>query len=109
MRGKTIVKKGKPKLEVGCFVIFQYEGEYFPGTIIEISDNGIDANKQYKITSMTMSGPSNWKWPEKTDICWYTLTDIKEVISPPTLISAWGSYIIPEIKKWQFQGKEQFM
>lgn len=92
------VKIGKLKKEEGSYVIFIYEGEYFPGMITEISGS------EMKVSSMAMSGPHHYKWPEKPDICWFNDWDIKEVINPPTLLNARETYNIPQMKKWRLKG-----
>jgi len=55
---------------------------------------------------MTMSGPHHYKWPEKPDICWFNDCDIKEVLNPPTLVNARGTYDVPEMKKWRLKNKK---
>ena len=58
---------------VGNFVKFVYEGEYFPGKIISINDNGYDK----------VHGRSgfNWKWPQHENIMLYPFSDIIKKIA----------------------------
>lgn len=81
-----------------------YEGEFFPGVITDIGTG--NPGEDYKISTMTMSGPSNWKWPDKIDECWYNRTEIKEKIAAPTPITARGSFAVPEVEKWRFMDKD---
>lgn len=90
--------------EKGSYVLVMYEGEFFPGVITDIGTG--NPGEDYKISTMTMSGPSNWKWPDKIDECWYNRTEIKEKIAAPTPITARGSFAVPEVEKWRFMDKD---
>lgn len=74
----------------GSYVIVQYEGQFFPGIVIENVDKGL------KVKSMMMSGHL-WKWPEKDDILIYESSDVICKIQSPTLVSNRGFYNVPEI------------
>lgn len=50
-------------------MIVQYEGEFFPGQILNIRE--IEGKNEYYVSVMTMSGPNGWRWPEKSDVIWY--------------------------------------
>lgn len=72
------------------FVIVKYEGEYFPGKILEIYPGSI------KVKTMTMSG-RNWKWPQRDDILTYEMNDVVAKISSPTAVNNRGVYSVDEI------------
>nr|XP_018911236.1 PREDICTED: actin-binding protein F-like isoform X1 [Bemisia tabaci] len=82
-------------LKKNVYVIFVYEGEYFPGVILETTQTGA------KVSAMTMAGPDGWRWPEKEDTFHYDLTDIKEVIEPPTIRNSRGVSCVPEMRKYR--------
>ncbi|CAI6351500.1 unnamed protein product [Macrosiphum euphorbiae] len=79
---------------VGCFVIVEYEEEYFPGEIMKKKAN------EYQVRVMCMSG-LNWKWPEKEDICWYKKEYVMQSIMPPKLVNARKIYAVPEINNYK--------
>ena len=84
--------------EVGSFVIFVYEGEYFPGAVVAVNIDDV------LISSMAMSGPGKWKFPEKEDRLWYSKSDICEVIKNPIATNRSGrSYIVEELKTYLFK------
>ncbi|KAK9878374.1 hypothetical protein WA026_021682 [Henosepilachna vigintioctopunctata] len=76
----------------GDFVVVEYEGEYFPGIVIEKVDDNL------KVKTMTMSG-NFWKWPDKDDILVYDMSEIKCKIESPALISSRGTYDVPKINE----------
>lgn len=82
---KKIVKK------VGEYVIFKYEGEYFPGKILSLSNNEVE------ISAMQKSLKS-WKWPDKADIGKYDWEDVIGAIEEPKIISKRGFYRIKELE-----------
>lgn len=94
----TDITEAKEKMEYpeGVFVVVQYEGEYFPGIVME------NLNDNIKVKTMTMSG-SYWKWPEKDDILIYDITDIMCKIESPALMSSRGTYDVPKINQLRNQ------
>lgn len=78
------------KREVGEYVIFVYEGEYFPGKIINFD------NQTVEISAMQRSLKS-WKWPEKPDLHRYDWDDVIGHCKEPKLISKRGFFSIPEL------------
>lgn len=78
--------------EDGDYVIFIYEGEYFVGQIVSVSEEGA------LIKSMKKS-LKNWKWPEK-DLNLYQWLDIKEKIKSQKKINSKREYYsVPEVNK----------
>ncbi|RZF41703.1 hypothetical protein LSTR_LSTR011638 [Laodelphax striatellus] len=80
------------KKEEGEFVVFEYEGEYFPGKILKFTD------KTVEISALQKSLKS-WKWPEKQDIHSYDWQDVVGHINEPKLISKQGFYSVPELER----------
>lgn len=74
----------------GEYVIVQYEGEFYPGAVVE-SDS-----KNVKVKTMTMS-VNNWRWPDKEDLCDYAIDDVICKIPIPELINSRGIYSVPRI------------
>lgn len=75
---------------IGKLDVFRYEGEYFPGSIIE------NTGEEVKIKAMAMMC-NNWKWPNKDDISLYPLTSIVCIINPPAIVNKRGVYKVPEL------------
>jgi hypothetical protein len=65
------------QLKVGNYVQYVYEGEKFPGMIIE------EKNRSFKIKSMQMVRPNIWKWPDRDDIEDYPVTNILKILKEP--------------------------
>lgn len=82
------------KREPNEFVIFSYEGELFPGQIIQVNPDGA------MIKSMQRCGAS-WKWPDHPDIMFYVWSDVKGCIKPIKVSSRREIFKIPElVEKW---------
>ncbi|KAG8250199.1 hypothetical protein J6590_106667 [Homalodisca vitripennis] len=81
----------KIKKNIGEYVIFKYEGEFFPGKIVSLSEEHVE------ITAMKKSLKS-WKWPDKADIEKYDWNDVIGAIEEPKLISKRGFYNIKELQ-----------
>lgn len=67
-------------LQVGDWVKFKYQDEFFPGEIKEMDNNLIT------ISAMETVNPdlrATWKWPKKPDIMEYSNEDIVKKISQP--------------------------
>ncbi|XP_050509916.1 uncharacterized protein LOC126886858 [Diabrotica virgifera virgifera] len=73
------------------FVLVQYDSEYFPGVVLERS------NDTLRVKSMTMNG-KYWKWPDRDDILNYDFDDVVCKIARPSLINKRGAYEVPEIE-----------
>lgn len=82
-------------------MIVQYEGEFFPGQILNIRE--IEGKNEYYVSVMTMSGPNGWRWPEKSDVIWYEQVLCK--INTPTPINVRGICEVPELNKYRTQRK----
>ena len=74
---------------IGNFVKFIYEGEFFPGQIVSVEEDGC------VIKSMTRSG-FNWRWPQHEDVMQYPFSDIKQKIAPPVPRKR-GAFSVPEL------------
>lgn len=88
----------KDTWNINDYVIVEYEGEFYPGVVkAKILD-------QIEVSSMSMSGPNAWKWPEKEDRIWYHNAMVKEKIAAPSITASRGCgvYSIPEILKYRF-------
>ncbi|GBN89389.1 hypothetical protein AVEN_139804-1 [Araneus ventricosus] len=64
-------------------VVFRYEGEFFDGKIVSITESWM------KISSMQRTLKS-WKWPNKPDAVGH--------ISTPKLVCRRGFYAVPELQ-----------
>lgn len=72
-------------LQVGDWVKFKYQDEFFPGEIKKIDDNLIT------ISAMETVNPdqrSTWKWLKKPDVMEYSKDDIVKKISSQFLVEA---------------------
>ncbi|KAG8267781.1 hypothetical protein J6590_042721 [Homalodisca vitripennis] len=79
----------KIKKNIGEYVIFKYESEFFPGKIVSLSEEHVE------ITAIQKSLKS-WKWPDKADIEKYDWNDVIGAIEE--LISIQGFYNIKELQ-----------
>lgn len=79
------------KYAIGNYVIVNFEGEYFPGEIIDIK------TKEMKVKTMTMAGQF-WKWPAKDDVIWYSEHEVIQLIKNPKKMNNRGQFSIPEIQ-----------
>ena len=91
LKKKEVVSREVKSMQVDDFVIFEYEGELFPGQVVRAKYNG------YEIKSMEKSG-FNWKWPKIEDKMFYWRKDIKEKISTPKKLKR-GVFEVPELKQ----------
>lgn len=88
------------KITPGDYVIIIYEGENFPGVVMEVIHDASET--KYKIKTMTMSGfePSgrvNWRWPEKDDILIYDAKEVLKKIKAPTAVNKRGVFSIQSL------------
>lgn len=89
---KSIPKYDMNLIE-GDFVLFEYEGEIFPGQVALVKDTGCE------IRAMKKSG-LNWKWPKEENKLFYLNKDIKEKICPPKQLNR-GVLQVPQLQwKW---------
>ena len=49
---------------------------------------------------MQESGLHTWKWPEHDDIEPYPITDILQIIKPPSPFNNRGHYRVPEVDSY---------
>ncbi|KAL1258015.1 hypothetical protein QQF64_011259 [Cirrhinus molitorella] len=89
-------ENAEPVLEVGKWVLVQYDGELFPGTITQIVDG------QYEVDTMSCAGSNRFFIPSKRyegEKVWYYFDDIKAVIPEPqpATSSAQHFCVLPEI------------
>ena len=54
-----------PNYSVDDWVLVKYDDTIFLGTIQKIADN------EYHIACIHECGPNQFKWPSRTDSCWY--------------------------------------
>ena len=74
---------------VGNFVIVDFEGDLYPGKVIDIGDDGLNVSVLHK------SG-LNWRWPKAVDAIHYSRSEIKKKISEP-LPGRRGIFCVPEL------------
>ncbi|KAF9405327.1 hypothetical protein HW555_013897 [Spodoptera exigua] len=74
MKLNTSKSVAGPKISLECYVIVLYEGEYFPGKVENVNE------KQYEVSTMTLSTGNSFRWPEKPDKIWYKV--IKKTDEP---------------------------
>lgn len=63
-------------LQVGDFVLVRYEGELYPGKII-------DLEKEEVLISAMKKSASNWKWPSTPDQILYSMDEIVQKVDEP--------------------------
>lgn len=82
---------------IGEYVIVDYEGEKFPGKIVNLDTD------EFEVSVMCMKG-QDWAWPEKLDQMWYFKKDVLERIKEPELIESASRrkrFRVPEIDKYR--------
>lgn len=89
------------KFKADDFVIVFYEGEFFPGQIIQKRENDEQTGQEYQVSVMAMSGPTGWRWPEVEDKIWYTEGQVLEKITPPSVTNSRGICSVPAIQKYR--------
>lgn len=82
----------KPLLnQINEFVIFKYDGQYYPGKIIDV------ANVTATISSMVKCGRL-WKCPERPDVLEYQWKSVQSHINKPIKTSKTRNvYSVPEL------------
>ncbi|XP_048092646.1 uncharacterized protein LOC125289715 [Alosa alosa] len=90
-------------IEVGTWVLVQYDGDLFPGTVTQIS------NGQYEVDTMTAIGENKFYIPTVKfpgDKVWYFQDDIKAIIPKPLPITSSARHfcVLPEI--WNKHSKK---
>jgi len=83
----------KKTLEVGDYIIVDYEGAKYPGVVAVVKKAGAE------VSVMTKSGV-NWRWPQKIDQIYYSLKEVMRVISEPIKLNARGTYKVPEMNEF---------
>ena len=78
------------KVEIGHYVLIEYEGELFPGKVIDKGDMAT-------VSCMTVSG-GNWKWPKDSDEAKYHPAEIKRMINTPKALTSRGTFEVPELR-----------
>ena len=81
-------------LKVDSFVIVIYDGQHFPGQVVDLEKTKVT------VRCMSKAGPTAWKWPAHEDIHAYPLVDIRSIISPPTPCGRRGQWSVPEVEKY---------
>ena len=79
------------KLKEKSYVLVEYDGNIYPGTVLRILDDSA------LISAMQKSGYNVWKWPKNADIIWYRHSKIIRTIEEPKQISKRGLFMIPEL------------
>ncbi|KAF9411724.1 hypothetical protein HW555_009553 [Spodoptera exigua] len=107
MKLNTSKSVAGPKISLGCYVIVLYEGEYFPGKVENVNE------KQYEVSTMTLSTGNSFRWPEKPDKIWYKEDQVIEKTDEPVCINKRGFYKIKEMDKywnrWWRRNKREFL
>ncbi|KAG8250166.1 hypothetical protein J6590_107443 [Homalodisca vitripennis] len=81
----------KSDLQVDSFVVVNYENEYYPGTTVNVDENGA-------FVSAMMKSLGNWKWPVNKDVLFYEWNEIAGSINPPKILSKRGIFAVPELQ-----------
>ncbi|KAF7640973.1 hypothetical protein LDENG_00002470 [Lucifuga dentata] len=86
----------EPIIEVGTWVLVDYDGDLYPGTVTQIVD------EQYEVDTMSRAGENRFFVPSITfpgDKVWYYQSDTKSVIPAPmpATSSARHFSVLPEI------------
>lgn len=81
---------------VGEYVVFKYEGEFFPGKIAGFNEEEVN------ISAMQRS-LRTWRWPHPEDLHSYPWEDVLGRINPPKKVSQRGFYEVPELNNiWSY-------
>ena len=86
-------KKAPPAaINIGEYVLCQYEGELFPGRVSAVHPEG----KGAQVMAMEKC-TGGWRWPKENDEIDYLEQDIIQKIAYPTPIN--NNYRVPELEK----------
>lgn len=84
----------KENYNIGDYVIFEYEDSYFVGKVESITEDSLLLKSMQKSLK-------NWKWPEREDLNFYPMCDIKEKIKTPRKINRnIDIFHVPEMQKY---------
>ncbi|CAL1671689.1 unnamed protein product [Lasius platythorax] len=78
---KSMTDANTTEITKGDYVVILYEGEKFPGLVLDIEEG-----PKFKMKTMAMGGmgiQNRWKWPDKDDILVYEREEIVKKILPP--------------------------
>ena len=87
------VKCVATKIDIGDFVIVDYEGVKYPGVVAQVKKSGAE------VSTLVQSGLS-WKWPSKWDQIFYSKDEILEVIKEPVQFGRRAVFRVPEMEKY---------
>jgi hypothetical protein len=90
-RRKKVSVKGT--LNVGDFVVVNYDDEMFPGQVKLTKKNGAE------VSTMVRSG-QNWKWPATEDQIFYFRDQIVDIIAEPVSVGTRGAFSVPEMSQY---------
>ena len=87
-------------------VIFNKEGSYFPGLVVEVDEPLIWVRSMCKGSN---PAPDAWEWPEVEDLEECTEERIEEIIDPPSLASNRESfYWVPAMRNEKYRWGRTF-
>lgn len=72
------IKSLRPVYQEGDFLLFMYDGDYFPGQVMTITEE-----------SVMIKSLKNWKWPPKEDIL-YSIDIIQKI--KPQKFTVYGKF-----------------
>jgi len=81
-------------INIGEYVLCQYEGELFPGCVSAVHPDG----KGARVMAMEKC-TGGWRWPKENDEINYLEQDIIQKIAYPTPLNNRGTYRVPELEK----------
>ena len=61
--------------EIGKWVAVKFNKQWYPGEVVDTSDNEIE------IRCMGIIGENRFVWPETDDVCWYENSVLSSVLS----------------------------
>jgi hypothetical protein len=76
----------KVTANVGDWVVVTYDGQRYPGEVVEILDGF------YKVNAMRPFGPHGWIWPKKRDCILYDPKNVVALIEPPIVAGSRGQF-----------------
>ena len=78
--------KSSISLEIGVWVVVNYEGQKYPGEITETTNSAV------KVSVMHPGIREHWKWPNPKDEIYYKFKDIVKNIGPPEVVNNRGEF-----------------
>ncbi|GBM41824.1 hypothetical protein AVEN_122447-2-1, partial [Araneus ventricosus] len=79
-------------ISTGNWVVVKYDESLYAGEVTQV------LGKDIELSTMKKSGKF-WEWPKREDKVFYNMSEVIQVIQPPTVINTCGDFDFPDIWK----------